>query len=281
MTSPSPQDEKGPKEDFKQVLKVWLKENGFTQKELGLHLGVTYGTVRNWFSSDSSISEKYMERIKDLMSDPAAYRGALRNMENLTCLNIHPFKANMPLWRSAAMVKDVYFQADKPRGRDAVQFAQWSTPIINRAINQELKKLDAKAIREFASEVHFGFDPVCRAESMPDNIYAMTPEESERMDLGIPICLPVMQGAINTLFLGIAAKAAKKDIDDFIADALNAEANSDFEETIRQYLKQNDDDDAMPVPELAPTLPSAPAPAPKPAPKRAPAQPKPDDDIPF
>lgn len=265
MTPPAPEEDKEKWDEIKQALKVWLKENGFTQKELSLYLGVTYGTVRNWFSSDCSISEKYMERIRDLMNDPAAFRGTLQNMELLSCLNIRPFKANMPLWRSAAMVKDVFFQADKPRGRDAVQFAKWSTPIINRAINQELKKLDAKTIRELASEVHFGFDPVCAAERVPDHYLAMTPEESERMELGIPICLPVLQGAINTLFWGIAAKAAKKDTSDFIADALNAEADADFEETIMKYLAQNDDDDATPLPSLAPPS----------------AQPQPDDDIPF
>lgn len=236
---------------FKQSVKDWMAANKITMKSLSSSIGVSYGTVRNWFSSDLVIGEESRKRIESVMRNPSAIKKKVKQSTEVYLLNISPFTANMAMWRSAASAPDVYFNQSvyTSTGADAKAFAEWSTLILNEAIKRELQKHPIEKIKALANKVHFAGDPVCSAEN--DDEAPETDEEFERRTQGIPIKLPIFYSQINSLYLVLAASCANKHRDDFIADALNEAANADFGEELEDFLKSettfnNEAEDALP-----------------------------------
>ena len=206
---------------FKQEVKAWLNSNRVTQKQLAKAIGVSYGTVRNWFSSDMVIGAGSRERIQQIMSAPAEDFAGMLPREAVTWLQIAPSHPQPLMWLSAAEVDNdailkPHVRYSDANMRAAASFAAWSTPVINDAIRAELKKHTAKAIQKDAAALR------------------LVPAEK-----GSPadIAVYVHAGKINPLFMALAAKYAGKAQDDFICDALNQAAAATFASGLSDFLE--------------------------------------------
>lgn len=226
---------------FKQSVKDWLAAQKITMKSLSMSIGVSYGTVRNWFSSSSDlpIGEESRKRIERLMRNPDEIAKKEEPVEEVFLLNISPFTANMAMWRSAAGAPNVHFNQNQyaSSGADAKTFAAWGTVILNEAIKKELQKHPIDEIKALAHQVRYVGDPISSEEADANEHEVETSEEHERRTQGIPIKLPIYLAQINALYLALAARCAKKHRDDFIADALNEAANTEFGGELEDFLK--------------------------------------------
>lgn len=248
-------------EIFKQRLRSWLEEHRITQKELGVKLGVTHGTVRNWMGTKVPIGENSRKAILSLMQHPEVFDKKESQGGEVALVSITVVDPNLNMWRASSQAFHVTFNYSSPASPEELQlFAKWSTPIIVEAIKTELKKLKPEELNKLAAGQKESHDPISASERA-----YMDHEDAdyEFMDDAITIQLPILSNRINPVFLRLAAKVKQMRPDDFIADALNAVATSEFGEELTKFLEEDD----VYMEDL---------------PKQAqPPQPKPEDDTPF
>lgn len=228
---------------FKATVNAWLAEQKLTKKELSRLIDVSYGTVRNWFSSDLGIGEESRKRIEKLMRNPALLKETAKTPEEVVYWQLYTLEANLPMWRSAADAEDVDFNPGpySPNGEDSRKFAKWSTIIINQAIKEELRKHDRGNIAKIANTVRISGDPLCRKpDEQGNNFSGEVGEFDEDFSDRTLIKLPVIYGAINNLYLSLAAICAKVKRDDFITAALNADAQKAFGDELNEFLDAED-----------------------------------------
>lgn len=236
--TPPPSDTKKEQEVFKKSVQTWIAEQKITKKELSRVLDVSYGTVRNWFSSDLGIGEESRKKLEKLMKNPSMLKEKAETPDEVVCWWLRPYEANLAMWRSAADADDVDFNQGQyaQKGADAKRFAKWSTATIIKAIKEELKKHPIKEVQQLANAVRFVEDPISKIESAKLEYEQQSDEDRERLEQGIPIKLPVFHGKINNLYLELATKCAKMDKADFIAKALNDDANKAFGDELAEFL---------------------------------------------
>lgn len=218
---------------LKQEVKEWLKARGVTQKALAVEIGLTYGTLRNWLNSDLHISAEYSDKVRELMATPP--ESWLAASTELHYLNIAPFCPRFLLWNAAAGSNVDFRYTGLPGTSGELTLATWCTPIINAAIRDVLKRQKPATLKKSMREFETANAPV---SSLYDDHGQRpeTPEETARRVEGVRFRLPVVAGAVNPLFLRMAAHFASKAPDDFICEALNAAAESTAQSELASLL---------------------------------------------
>lgn len=218
---------------LKQEVKDWLKAHGVTQKALAVELGLSYGTLRNWLNSDLHISGEYGDKVRELMATPP--EAWLPASTELHYLSIAPFRPRFLLWNAASGSNVDFRYTGLPGTAGELTFATWCTPIINAAIKDVLKRQKPATLKESIGKFETANAPVCSLEDDHGERPA-TPEEIERTQEGVHFRLPVVAGAVNPLFLRMAAHFASKAPDDFVCEALNAAAEATAQSELANLL---------------------------------------------
>ena len=164
---------------YRNRLREWLVVNKVSYRTLAEKLGLSLGTVRNWFvkCNASPISEKNRIKIDQIM------KGKEQEEEKLTFpyVRVRRSLINIPMICDAAQVTISDFTNQNLNGPQVKKFAKWAASIIMKECKAHLSDIcsNPDAFSAVAKSVDgFGFHSLAEgADSLQDSKYFYVPVE--------------------------------------------------------------------------------------------------------
>ena len=227
--------------DFKNSLRVWMKQERMTAKALAKKLGLSHGTVSNWFCTDYNITERHRLAIESLMRGEVVEAPSTPKSLLLSEIRIQPDCNMARLWLNAAHIYEEFPFEEKLclADKNALRLAKWITKVVMVKANQVCQASSRDVVRE-------ALDAVSDMDYQP-----------ERGNAGKAMYIPVFRGKFNLVTVMVALELGKRKelekkagnpnytpnrsvfnqtLDDFIAGALNEEGEAEFERSLGQRL---------------------------------------------